>query len=98
MIVSYLSSVAKGVHREVTLYLTIELSHKWRERSDTLRALSQTCRALRDTMLPLLWENVETCSRASEDDDLDMNKLAAYALRQYSLGLLRTPVIAGHVK
>ncbi|KAJ6632137.1 hypothetical protein B0H10DRAFT_1976253 [Mycena sp. CBHHK59/15] len=31
----------------------------YRERQETLRALSQTCRAFRALFLPLLWERVE---------------------------------------
>ncbi|KAJ7607789.1 hypothetical protein DFH06DRAFT_1249608 [Mycena polygramma] len=33
----------------------------YRERPETLRALSQTCRALRGIFLPLLWEHLEAC-------------------------------------
>ncbi|KAJ7666835.1 hypothetical protein DFH06DRAFT_1470006 [Mycena polygramma] len=33
----------------------------YRERPDTLRALSQTCHTLRFIFLPLLWEHVEAC-------------------------------------
>ncbi|KAJ6452891.1 hypothetical protein C8R47DRAFT_1204257 [Mycena vitilis] len=33
----------------------------YRERPETLRALSQTCRALRGIFLPLFWEHLEAC-------------------------------------
>ncbi|KAF7378051.1 hypothetical protein MSAN_00229100 [Mycena sanguinolenta] len=40
----------------------------YRERPETLRALSQTCRTFREISLPLYWEHVEACfvSRSSE--------------------------------
>ena len=34
----------------------------YRERRDVLRALCQLCHSLRRTLLPLLWERLETCA------------------------------------
>lgn len=69
-----------------------------RERYKILRSLSQTCQALRSLMLPLLWEEVETCVRNVGDDHIPFRKFMTYVLREYSVGLLRTPAIAVHVK
>ena len=71
-----------------------------RERYKILRSLSQTCRALRSLMLPLLWEEVETCVRNLGEDHIHIpfRKVMTYVLREYSVGLLRTPAIAVYVK
>ncbi|KAJ7123786.1 hypothetical protein C8R43DRAFT_41242 [Mycena crocata] len=39
----------------------------YRERPETLRALSQTCRAFRAVFLPVLWERVEACFIPKDD-------------------------------
>ena len=70
----------------------------YRERHHVLRALSQSCKLLRNLILPLLWMEVETCARETEDDIVPRSRFAAYVLRQQSLGLLRTPAIASFVK
>ena len=75
-----------------------DLLPEHRERDRILRALSQTCKFLRDLFLPLLWENVETCTRYPQINAVTRNKLVSYILRRHSLGLSRTPVLAGFIK
>lgn len=71
------------------------MSPIWRERHNVLRALSQTCRGMRDLFLPMLYEEVEAC--VQEDMAIPTAKFVSYVLRRQCLGLLRTPLLAAHV-
>ena len=66
-------------------------------RSSALRSLSQTCNALRTLMLPLLWEEVETCT-CKPDTHVPFKAFMEHVLREHCLGLLRTQTLAMHVK
>ena len=105
MIVSYfphtLPSSNTG-HALCRASLSIAEDHaiEGRERYDVLRTLSQTCKDLRSLMLPLLWEEVETCVRNPDSDHAHMcfKRFMAHVLREYSVAISRTPSIAIHVK
>ena len=105
MIVSYcphtLPSSNTG-HALCRASLSIAEDHaiEGRERYDILRTLSQTCKDLRSLMLPLLWQEVETCVRNPDSDHAHMclKRFMAHVLREYSVAISRTPSIAIHIK
>ncbi|KAJ7472138.1 hypothetical protein FB451DRAFT_1559282 [Mycena latifolia] len=70
----------------------------YRERPETLRALSQTCRALRAVFLPLLWERVEACFQPK--NDAAWHARVANVLLARCRGLLKpeNKAIARHVR
>ncbi|KAJ7165965.1 hypothetical protein C8R46DRAFT_997059 [Mycena filopes] len=70
----------------------------YRERPETLRALSQTSRALRAVFLPLLWEYVEACFIPK--DDTTWSKRVASVLLKRCKGLMKNEnqSLAQHVR
>jgi hypothetical protein len=72
------------------------ISRRYLERTDALRALSQTCKLWRHLFFPLLWERLEPC--------LTHSKAAAW-YKVYGESLIRksslvceNPEIASHVR
>ena len=79
--------LADGITNQSELYF---------ERRDALQALSQTSRALRNMVLPLLWECFETVYHRGRLGG--RSKFKADKLERLSKGLLENPEIAAHVR
>ncbi|KAK0471504.1 hypothetical protein IW261DRAFT_1612060 [Armillaria novae-zelandiae] len=45
----------------VTSYVRIRINHRYAERNKSIRALSQTCRALKDVLQPWVWQRLDCC-------------------------------------
>ena len=67
------------------------------ERSTIIRKLTMTCWALRDTLLPVLWRNVEGCVVESTSDD-DGESKKTYGLYAQCVYILSNPTIAAHIR
>ena len=65
------------------------------ERSTVIRKLTMTCRALRDTLLPVLWKNTEGCVVRPSPDDYTGGTYGLYAQCVY---LASNPTIAAYVQ
>jgi hypothetical protein len=65
------------------------------ERTNALRALSQTCRSWRNLFSPLLWERLEPCLIHS---DLDQRSESGDSLMRMSGFVCENPEIAFHVR
>ena len=107
MIISQYSPCAPLVDAEHAICLpNIGTAHqkspRGQGRCNTLRSLSQTCKALRDLALPLLWEEVETCVHSLDNNfnHVPLHKFTEQVLRERSrsLSLSRTSPIATHVR
>ncbi|KAF8646023.1 hypothetical protein AX16_007448 [Volvariella volvacea WC 439] len=93
-----------------TIYYTPLLSPVTLERSDALRALSQTCRSFREVLLPLLWQRLDASAirfttTAQDADTFRRHEIPtnwylgiSQALERKSLGLLQNPQFAAHVQ
>ena len=71
-------------------------SGRYRERIDALRALSQTCRSLRNLFFLLLWERLEPCLIPSDSGKWSENN--ANLLMRMSTFVCDNPEIASHVR
>ena len=71
-------------------------SGRYLERIDALRALSQTCRSLRNLFFPLLWERLEPCLIPSDSGKWSENN--ADLLMRVSGFVCDNPEIASHVR
>lgn len=63
------------------------------ERSTAIRKLTMTCWAMRDTLLPVLWKDVEGCVVPSRP-----RGSFTYGLYDQCVYLLSNPTIAAHVQ
>ncbi|EDR02172.1 uncharacterized protein LACBIDRAFT_309861 [Laccaria bicolor S238N-H82] len=68
------------------------------ERTNLLRALSQTCQQWRLIFLSLLWERVEVCTARSQKTEAAWNLWLARSLERKSKGLAQNPQYASHVR
>ncbi|KAJ6534667.1 hypothetical protein DFH09DRAFT_1405286, partial [Mycena vulgaris] len=68
---------------------------EYRERSDSLRALSQTCHALRLTFLPILWECLNVCV---EVRTRTFYKALGDQLKRTCKGLRREPELLAYIR
>ena len=63
------------------------------ERSTVIRRLTMTCWVMRDTLLPVLWKDVEGCVVSSHP-----RRGHTYGLYDQCVYLLSNPTIAAHVQ
>ncbi|KAJ7102839.1 hypothetical protein C8R44DRAFT_746809 [Mycena epipterygia] len=100
-----LQSEKDGIPRSLLLLSRSKISScpkttppAYRVRPETLRALSQTCRAFRAVFLPLLWEHVEACFESK--DGAAWHARVANVLLDRCKGLLKRENrnIARHVR
>ena len=88
-----------GDHRQFlretcgNVWHSVDLGQKQVERSTIIRNLTMTCRALRNSLLPLLWKDTEGCAVYSYSHD-DYT----YGLYAQCVYLLSNPTIAAHVQ
>jgi hypothetical protein len=71
----------------------LRVSGWYLERTDALRALSQTCKSWRNLFSPLLWERLEPCLIPSNS-----SKRSADLLMRMSAFVCENPEIASHVR
>lgn len=86
-----------SVQTSIAMHRSGKYPPDFRQRTHTLRALSQTTRELRVVFLPLSWRDLEMCA-ASDDEYLPWRRAVAYALRRQCLGLVKTKALALHVR
>ncbi|KDR72797.1 hypothetical protein GALMADRAFT_101124 [Galerina marginata CBS 339.88] len=91
-IVSYF----KALPIPMTLVYGHYLPSDYLERTDTLRALSQTCRLWRNTFFPLLWQRLETCATHSQSGA--WYQVFGESLIRKSFLVTENPEIAAHVR
>ncbi|KAF8953679.1 hypothetical protein BDZ97DRAFT_1871256, partial [Flammula alnicola] len=72
------------------------VSEEYLERTDALRALSQTCKLWRHIIFPLLWERLEVC--ASHSASGAWYKVLGDALVRKSTLVSQNPELASHVR
>lgn len=68
------------------------------ERRDALKALSQTCKTLRNLLLPQLWECFEVAYCPKNLKSYDTVAYLAEKLERFSMGLVENPELASHVR
>ena len=73
------------------------VSRRYLERTDVLRALSQTCRSWRNLFFPLLWERLEPCS-VMDDGSGNWFESNMDSLIRKSALVCENPEIASHVR
>ena len=79
-------------------YLTLTPSLEYAERTLALRALSQTCRGLREMCMPFLWRRLETCWVPKHQHD-DRFQYIMTELRRKTDGILKAnESIRAHVR
>lgn len=71
-------------------------SSQYLERTDALRALSQTCRLWRNIFFPLLWERLEAC--LTHSSTAAWYKVYGESLIRKSSLVAENPGIASHVR
>jgi hypothetical protein len=69
---------------------------EYRERSDILRALSQTCKDLRSALQPLAWERLEACTHTETRGQFF--KEVGTALERKCTGILKCKHLLPHVR
>ena len=75
-----------------------KVSRRYLERTDALRALSQTCRSWRNLFLPLLWERLESCCSVMDIDSGNRFESNMNSLIRKSALVCENPEIASHVR
>ncbi|KIM44352.1 hypothetical protein M413DRAFT_443348 [Hebeloma cylindrosporum] len=79
-----------------SLGVDTERSSRYLERTDVLRALSQTCKVWRHLFFPLLWERLEPC--LTHSSGCAWYKLFGESLIRKSSFVCENPAIASHVR
>jgi hypothetical protein len=69
----------------------------YRERFASLRALSQTCRELREVCLPLAWERLEACTTADNRQSMFFKEVGNNLERKCN-GLMQSTHLLPHVR
>ena len=72
------------------------VTRRYLERTDALRALSQTSRSWRDLLFPLLWERLEPCLTNSTSKE--WFKVYGDSLIRKSALICENPEVASHVR
>ncbi|KAJ7686696.1 hypothetical protein B0H17DRAFT_1204121 [Mycena rosella] len=71
---------------------------EYHERADSLRALSQTCHALRLTFLPILWECWNACVEVRAPTSPTFWKALGDQLKRSSVRLAREPELLSYIR
>ncbi|KAJ7117640.1 hypothetical protein C8R44DRAFT_879197 [Mycena epipterygia] len=71
---------------------------EYHDRTDALRALSQTCHVLRLAFLPMLWECMNVCVKARTGKDAAFYKALGDLLKRTSVGLVGEPELLSYVR
>ena len=71
------------------------VTRRYLERTNALRALSQTCKSGRDLFFPLLWERLEPCLNSTSKEWF---KVYRDSLMRMSAFVCENPEIASHVR
>jgi hypothetical protein len=69
----------------------------YRERFASLRALSQTCKELREVCLPLAWERLEACTTATDRQDMFFKEVGNNLERKCN-GLMQSKHLLPYVR
>ena len=73
------------------------VTRRYLERTDTLRALSQTCRSWRNRFFPLLWDRLEPCLIHSSDSGIWSESYGTSLIRKSAL-VCENPEIASYIR
>ena len=97
-ILSYFPRPPDSVVPRYVVYFHNTLPASSLERTNLLRALSQTCQQWRLIFLPLLWECVEVCTARSQKTEAAWYLWLARTLERKSKNLAQNPQYAAHVR
>jgi hypothetical protein len=98
-ILSYFDSLPliTSKHHYSLLNIDPTITRRYLERTNTLRALSQTCRSWRTLFFPLLWERLEPCLMHFDSGKRYSESNADSLIRKSAL-VCENPEIASHVR